>query len=92
MKYTSHSEYLPMHSVYIKTATDAFIDKVKVHTEWKALRYLSQPDFLESKNEYIAFETLLKNEGVDIQYFPKELHLSLDSIYCRDASIATNYG
>ena len=92
MKYTSHSEYLPIHSVFIKTAADAFVEQEKLHAEWKALHYLSLPDFLESKNEYAAFETLLKNEGMDVRYFPKELQLSLDSIYCRDASIATNSG
>ena len=92
MEYTCHSEYLPMVSAFIKTAVDAFIDQEKLNTEWKSLNYLSQPDFLKSKIEYIAFEGMLKNEGVDIQYFPKDEQLSLDSMYCRDASIATDQG
>ncbi len=92
IEHTCHSEYLPLASVFIKTAADAFIDEEKLNTEWKALNYLSQPNFLESKIEYIAFETILKNEGVDIHYLPKDEQLSLDSMYCRDASIATDYG
>ncbi len=92
MKYTSHSEYLPLASVYIKTATDAFIDEDKLKMEWEGLNYLTKPDLLASKIEYIAFENILKNEGIDIRYFPMDKQLSLDAMYCRDASIATDYG
>lgn len=92
MKYTCHSEYLPLASVYIKTATDAFVDEDKLKVEWEALNYLSKPDLLASKIEYIAFENILKSEGVDIKYFPMDKLVSLDSMYCRDASIATDYG
>lgn len=92
MKYTCHSEYLPLSSVYIKTATDAFVDEDKLKTEWEPLNYLAKPDLLVSKIEYTAFENTLKNEGIDIKYFPMDKQLSLDSMYCRDASIATDYG
>lgn len=92
MEYTCHSEYLPLASVFIKTVADAFIDEDKLNAEWDALNYLSQPSLLESKIAYVAFETILKNEGVDIQYFPKDEQLSLDSMYCRDASITTDFG
>jgi len=92
MKYTCHSEYLPLASVYIKTVNDSFIDENKLKAEWKALNYLSKPDLLASKVEYIAFETILKNQEVDMKYFPLDKQLSLDAMYCRDASIATDYG
>lgn len=92
MKYTCHSEYLPLESVYIKTAATAFIDEDKLESQWKSLNYLAKPDLSASKIEYFAFETLLKKGGIDLKYFPKDTALSLDSMYCRDASIATNYG
>ncbi len=92
MKYTSHSEYLPLASVYIKTAVDAFIDEDKLKMEWEDLNYLTKPDLLASKIEYIAFENILKNEGIDTSYFPMDKKLSLDAMYCRDASIATDHG
>jgi N-dimethylarginine dimethylaminohydrolase len=92
MKHTCHSEYLALASVYIKTVTEAFINEYKLKTEWKELNYLSKPDLLASKIEYIAFEKILKSQEVDIKYFPKDIQLSLDSVYCRDASIATDYG
>lgn len=92
MKHTSHSEYLPLASVYIKTVADSFIDEDKLKAEWKELNYLSKPDLLASKIEYIAFEGILKNQEVDIKYFPMDRLVSLDSMYCRDASIATDHG
>lgn len=92
MKHTCQSEYLPLTSVYIKTATASFIDEDKLKAEWEALNYLSKPDLLVSKIEYIAFESLLKNARADITYFPSDEKSSLDSMYCRDASIATDYG
>lgn len=92
MRYTSHSEYLPLASVFLKTVADAFVDEVKLKAEWELLNYLSRPNLLESKIEYIAFETILKKAEIDINYFPMDMQLSLDSMYCRDASIATDYG
>lgn len=92
MKHTCHSEYLPLASVYIKTVTEAFVDEDKLQGEWKELNYLSKPDLLASKIEYIAFENILKSQEVDIKYFPIDKELSLDSVYCRDASIATDFG
>lgn len=92
MKYTSHSEYLPLASVFLKTASDAFVDELKLKAEWEVLNYHSKPNLLESKWEYSAFENILKNESIEIKYFPVNKQLSLDSIYCRDASIATDYG
>lgn len=92
MKDTCHSEYLPLASVYLKTVADAFVDANKIKSEWEVLHYLSPPDLAKSKTEYTAFENLLKREGVAIHYFPVEPHLSIDAIYCRDASIATDSG
>ncbi|MGK0494294.1 MAG: N-dimethylarginine dimethylaminohydrolase [Maribacter sp.] len=92
MKYTSHSEYLPLYSVVIKTASDSFINEDKLEAEWEALNYLGKPELLKSNTEYEIFENILKEQGVEIIYSPMDTTLSLDAIYCRDASIATNDG
>lgn len=92
MKYTSHSEYLPLCSVLIKTASDAFINEDKLEAEWETLHYLGKPELLKSNSEYQIFESILKDNGVEIIYSPIDTNLSLDAIYCRDASIATNDG
>ncbi|KAG1649530.1 Arginine/ornithine antiporter [Nymphon striatum] len=42
--------------------TEAFIDEDKLKAEWKELNYLSKPDLLASKIEYIAFEKILKSQ------------------------------
>lgn len=89
---TCHSEYLPVTSLYLKTVTDAFIDEATINEQWKTLNYLAKPDLQAARTEYAAFEALLKKTGIGLHYFPRDARLSLDSMYCRDASIATDFG
>jgi len=92
MKLTHHSEYLRLQKVFIKPVINAFISQRQLKDQWKALNYLGQPDFDKSTKEYSDFEKLLKDFKVEITYFPKDDSLTIDSIYCRDASIATDFG
>ena len=92
MKLTHHSEYLRLQKVFIKPVINAFISQSQLKDQWKVLNYLGQPDFKKSTKEYSDFEKLLKSFKVEINYFPKDDSVSIDSIYCRDASIATDFG
>lgn len=92
MSKTHHSEYLQLKTVYIKTAEDAFLSQNKLARQWASLNYLSEPNYRQSLKEYAQFENLLKKDVATIHYFPKDDALSIDSIYCRDASIATDFG
>ena len=92
MKETCQSEFLKLKTVFIKNVDQAFLSDEQVEKEWKGLNFLSKPDFLKAKEEYNKFEDLLRNEGTTIQYFPKDDSVSMDSIYCRDAAIATDQG
>ena len=92
MKLTHHSEYLKLQKVLIKPVTNAFVSKKQLNDQWKELNYLGQPDFIESVKEYKVFEKCLKDFKVDIGYFPKDDSVTIDSMYCRDASIATDFG
>ncbi|MDU8884993.1 arginine deiminase family protein [Yeosuana sp. MJ-SS3] len=92
MKTTSHSEYLKLKSVYIKSAENAFVSQNELNKQWKELNYLAQPDFEVAIKEYRAFEKLLKASKIDLKYFPEDNSVKIDSIYCRDASIATDFG
>jgi len=92
MKTTHHSEYLKLKSVYIKPVTNAFVSQNSLNEQWEALNYLSQPNFEKSKNEYKAFQKCLEKEGVELRFFPLDDKVKIDSIYCRDASIATDFG
>jgi N-dimethylarginine dimethylaminohydrolase len=89
---THHSDYGTLKSVFLKRAADAFISRERIHQQWKALNFLDEPDFTTALHEYKAFEQLLADQQTTIQYFPKADTVTLDAIYCRDASIATDFG
>lgn len=89
---TSHSEYLKLETVYLKSVRNAFVSDEVLAEQWQALNYLAKPNFDESIDEYENFETLLLNNNTEVKYFPENPDTKIDSIYCRDASIATDYG
>ena len=92
MKRTCQSEYGALQSVFIKKASDAFIDQNIIARQWKQLNFLSEPNGLVAEHESALFEELLKSTGAEVKFFTKDNSVSLDSIYCRDASIATDEG
>ena len=89
---SSHSESGKLSSLFIKKATAAFIDDAHVSKHWEALNYLGKPAIDKALSEYDAFEKILKDNGAEIFYFPEDDAVNMDSIYCRDASIATSKG
>ncbi len=92
MKTTYHSEYLKLKSVYLKLAKNAFVSDNHLSEQWKDLNYLSRPDFDEAIDEYHSFEQYFIDQNIELHYFPFDENVKIDSIYCRDASIATNFG
>jgi N-dimethylarginine dimethylaminohydrolase len=53
---------------------------------------LEKPLFDTAKEEYQRFESIFRDLNVQVHYLPQEEGLSIDSIYCRDAGIITDYG
>jgi len=92
MKTTCQSEYGTLQSVFIKKVDDSFVDQATISHQWKELNFLGEPDFHKAQNEYYHFEKLLRTSGAEIKHFEKDDSVSMDSIYCRDASIATDKG
>ena len=92
VKTTSHSEYHPLDVVYIKPVEHAFLSEEVLSKQWKKLNYLSQPNLLEAREEYKIFQELLIRTGASIIHMPSDSSLSIDAMYCRDASIATDHG
>ena len=92
MNTTHHTEYLKLKSIFIKPARNAFISEAILREQWEGLNYLEQPLFHPAMDEYESFETKLQIEGVVVHHFPKREELTIDSVYCRDASIATDFG
>jgi len=48
--------------------------------------------FNKALAEYDAFEKILIDNGAQVFYFPEDDSVNMDSIYCRDAAIATSKG
>ncbi|MCU0356919.1 MAG: arginine deiminase family protein [Cyclobacteriaceae bacterium] len=89
---THHSDYGTLKSVLIKHATDAFISQEVLHKQWKVLNFLEEPEFSLAQQEYEAFEKMIIDSGTLVLRFPNDESVTIDSIYCRDASIATDFG
>ena len=92
MKVTCHSEYHPLKSVFLKPVVSAFLSDEELASQWQKLNYLSQPDYNVALTEYEQFKELLLAQTKEIQLFEEDHQTSIDSIYCRDASIATDFG
>ncbi len=91
-RYTAHSEYLLLDQVFIIPLTEAFQDRSKVETEWQDLNYTGPPNLDRANQEYEEFRSILEANGAKILTFSKNNSLTLDAIYCRDASIITDHG
>ena len=92
MKVTYHSEYLKLASVYLKSAESSFRSEKQLTKQWKELQFLTKPNFEQSLKEYHAFQLFFTNKNIETCFFPADQKTSIDSIYCRDASIATDFG
>ena len=92
MKVTRHSEYLKLASVYLKSAKNSFLSEEELSEHWETLQYLSKPNFKKSLEEYAAFQTFFRENNISTCFFPINRKTKIDSIYSRDASIATDFG
>ncbi len=87
-----HSEYHQLSSVLLCSVETAFGSAEKLSQHWRSLNYYSLPDFKKARWEYLQFESILTSENIYCEYLPQNKDLSLDALYCRDASIATDFG
>jgi N-dimethylarginine dimethylaminohydrolase len=92
MNYTCHSDFGRIKSLFIKNAQQAFVSDKYIDQYWSTLNYLDKPDLNLALQEYETFQSILKAQGAEIYFFPEDHSVNMDSIYCRDASIATNKG
>lgn len=92
MPLSCHNEFGKIDTIFIKKAADAFVSNDKITKEWLELNFLSQPDFGNAVKEYAQFEDILQLHCNNIYYLPQDACVTMDSIYCRDAAIATNNG
>ncbi len=89
---TAHSEYDPLNVIFIKRIQDAFENQQTVDQQWEDLNFTDRPDYEKAVAEYQVFEGCIRDSGATIHYLPKDASVTIDSLYCRDAAIATNGG
>lgn len=92
MNPTCHSDIGKIKSVFIKNVQQAFISEAHIEQYWKELNYTGKPDLAHAITEYVSFQFILKSQGAEIYLLPEDASVNMDSIYCRDASIATDGG
>src|SRR4051812_4104285 len=92
MEFTCQSETGKLRSLFIKDPQAAFVSEAHLHKDWERLNYLSKPHLQEAIDEYKDFVRLLQETEPEIYYLPEDEKVNMDSIYCRDAAIATDRG
>jgi N-dimethylarginine dimethylaminohydrolase len=92
MDFTAHSEVGKIKSLFIKNVQQAFISDSHIEAHWKDLNYCGRPDLSNALTEYEYFQSVFKVRDAEIHYFPEDAAVNMDSVYCRDASIATDKG
>lgn len=92
MSKTAHSEYRALKTVFLKSIETGFKHQNYIAQHWKSLNYLEQPDYEKAIAEYIDFTKLIQESGAELRFFEETDQTGMDSIYCRDASIATDHG
>lgn len=92
MDYTCHSDTGKIKSVFIKDVQHAFVSEKHLEQNWINLNYTGKPDLRIALSEYESFHSILKMYAEEIYLLPEDGNVNMDSIYCRDASIATDKG
>ena len=92
MNVLGQSDVLPLRSVLLKHARDAFGDQPTLDASWEDLAYLARPDFAGAVAEYEAFHDLLERLGAEIHLAPPDPATGPDSVYVRDVAIICDRG
>lgn len=92
MRTTYQSETARIQKIMLKNAKAGFINQTFINKQWESLNYFAQPDFSKAQLEYQKFIQFFENNEIEVHLLPPNESLSIDSIYCRDASILTDKG
>ncbi len=89
---TAQSEIGTISHLVVKHARDAFRNPQTIAEEWRALHFISAPDFGKAVLQYDRFSELLGECGASLHFLPPSPGAGLDSIYVRDGSILCDRG
>ena len=91
-KLTAHSEVGLIKSVLMKRPEEGFVDQGILDKEWKSHNFLDVPNFDEALKEHKLLENFISNKNAEIHHLPESGNVTIDSVYCRDASLVTDFG
>ena len=89
---TYQSETGTIEQMVVKPPGTAFLHQDKLNREWEKLNYLAAPDFSKAIREFDQLREQFQSWDIDLHFLPEEATLSIDSIYCRDASVISDAG
>lgn len=89
---TAQSEVGRLARVAMKHPRDAFRSQAAIDSEWRALGFVAPPDFARACAEFDSLLQLLHDHGVEVLLLPPDARTGIDSVYARDASVATDSG
>lgn len=92
MASTYQSEYGELKSLLLKHPRDAFRSQEYLDDNWQDFNYISKPDYHKAIDDYEKFIEIFTSQDVDVQFLEQDDTMGMDSIYVRDAAIATNEG
>lgn len=86
------NEYDRLHAAAVRGPADAFENRDRIASQWRALRFRDAPDLPKAEGEHGNFTKILMGAGATVHALPAGDGLTLDAIYARDAAIATPGG
>jgi len=89
---SAQSEIAPVRSLLLKHPRQAWLGQENVRAQWRALRYTVEPDYARAVEEYDRLVDLLRRAVPEMLFLPEDARTGLDSIYVRDAALATKHG
>lgn len=92
MEYGCRSMVGKIKNILLKHPEDAFISEENIHSQWRELNYIGEPDYKKALEEYQEFVDLLKKEIPEIHFLPRCEKTGLDSIYVHDPVLMTERG
>ena len=86
------SEIETVRRMVLKHPREAYVSDLSIARQWRGLGYLGRPDLHCAAGEFDALVELLEGFGIEILFLPRDDDVGLDSLYVRDAAIATDDG
>ncbi|WP_417465002.1 dimethylarginine dimethylaminohydrolase family protein [Kordiimonas sp.] len=91
-KISGLNEFGRIKTVAVRTPAEAYVSEDKITTEWQALRFYEAPVLEAAHQEHGALVAILSAAGAEVIEMEGGGALTLDSIYARDALLASPKG